>query len=105
MSAGTAPPVMATGYWTLDRVAAALAPHADGNLPFGSTELHAVSTDTRPFRTRTRSSSSSIPPRRRSPIPSSPISVVKPSPFAATVTPIRDGRRRTACETASRMSW
>ena len=47
MSAGTAPPAAATGYWTLDRVAAALAPHADGNLPLGSTELHAVSTDTR----------------------------------------------------------
>jgi UDP-N-acetylmuramoyl-tripeptide--D-alanyl-D-alanine ligase len=47
MSAGTALPVTATGFWTLDRVAAALAPHATGNLPRGSTPLRAVSTDTR----------------------------------------------------------
>jgi UDP-N-acetylmuramoyl-tripeptide--D-alanyl-D-alanine ligase len=47
MSAGTALPVTATGFWTLDRVAAALTPHASGNLPRGSTPLRAVSTDTR----------------------------------------------------------
>src|SRR5690606_12381320 len=47
MSAGTAMPVAATGFWTLDRVASALAPHAAGNLPHGSTPLRAVSTDTR----------------------------------------------------------
>ena len=47
MSAGTAMPAVATGFWTLDRVASALAPHAAGNLPLGSTPLRAVSTDTR----------------------------------------------------------
>ena len=47
MSTGTALPAAATGFWTLDRVADALRPHASGNLPIGSTQLHAVSTDTR----------------------------------------------------------
>jgi UDP-N-acetylmuramoyl-tripeptide--D-alanyl-D-alanine ligase len=47
MSVGTALPSAATGFWTLDRVAAALAPLASGNLPMGTTPLHAVSTDTR----------------------------------------------------------
>ena len=47
MSAGTALPAAATGFWTLDRVASALKAHASGNLPLGSTPLRAVSTDTR----------------------------------------------------------
>ena len=47
MSAGTAMPAAVTGFWTLDRVAAALAPHAAVNLPRGSTALRAISTDTR----------------------------------------------------------
>jgi UDP-N-acetylmuramoyl-tripeptide--D-alanyl-D-alanine ligase len=47
VSAGTAAPGLATGFWTLDRVAAALAAHADGNLPLGSEPLRAVCTDTR----------------------------------------------------------
>ena len=47
MSQGAAPPTASTGYWTMDRVAAALAPLADGNLPLGSAPLTAVSTDTR----------------------------------------------------------
>ena len=47
MSSGTLPASVYTGFWTLDRVAAALTPHSDVNLPLGSTELRAVSTDTR----------------------------------------------------------
>lgn len=47
MSSGTVPASVSTGFWTLDRVAAALGPHSDVNLPLGSTELRAVSTDTR----------------------------------------------------------
>ena len=47
MSAASAPPVVETGFWSLDRVAAALTPHAEGNLPLGSQPLRAVSTDTR----------------------------------------------------------
>ncbi|HUF30315.1 MAG TPA: UDP-N-acetylmuramoyl-tripeptide--D-alanyl-D-alanine ligase [Gemmatimonadaceae bacterium] len=47
MSSGTAIPAAATGFWTLERVAAALAPFAGGNLPSGSTPLRAVCTDTR----------------------------------------------------------
>lgn len=38
---------MTIPFWTLDRVAQALAPHAPGNLPAGSTSLRAISTDTR----------------------------------------------------------
>ena len=37
MSAGTAMPVAATGFWTLDRVASALAPHAAGNATHSAT--------------------------------------------------------------------
>lgn len=44
---GTPLPAGATGFWTLDRLAAALADHADGNLPLGSQPLRAISTDTR----------------------------------------------------------
>lgn len=38
---------MSTGFWTLDRVAAALADQAVGKLPHGSGELNGVTTDTR----------------------------------------------------------
>ena len=38
---------MSTGFWTLDRVAAALADQADGKLPRGPTELTGITTDTR----------------------------------------------------------
>jgi UDP-N-acetylmuramoyl-tripeptide--D-alanyl-D-alanine ligase len=47
VSGATAPPAASAGFWTLDRVAAALAPLAEVNLPLGSTALRAVSTDTR----------------------------------------------------------
>lgn len=38
---------MTTGFWTLDRVAAALAPCASGALPRGTAPLHGICTDTR----------------------------------------------------------
>jgi UDP-N-acetylmuramoyl-tripeptide--D-alanyl-D-alanine ligase len=38
---------VSTGFWTLDRVAAALADQAVGKLPHGSGELNGVTTDTR----------------------------------------------------------
>jgi len=38
---------LSTGFWTLDRVAAALADQADGKLPRGPTELTGITTDTR----------------------------------------------------------
>ncbi len=38
---------MSGGFWTLDRVADALAEHATAQLPRGAAPLHAVSTDTR----------------------------------------------------------
>jgi UDP-N-acetylmuramoyl-tripeptide--D-alanyl-D-alanine ligase len=38
---------LSTGFWTLDRVAAALADQAVGKLPRGATELTGVTTDTR----------------------------------------------------------
>ena len=41
---------MRPGFWTLDRVAAALRPHAVGALPRGTAELAGVSTDTRTVR-------------------------------------------------------
>lgn len=47
MSAGTTIPAAVAGFWTLERVAAALAPFGSGNHPSGSTPLRAVSTDTR----------------------------------------------------------
>lgn len=47
MSAVTSMPHVATGFWTLDRVAAALNGLGKGNLPAGSQALAAVSTDTR----------------------------------------------------------
>jgi UDP-N-acetylmuramoyl-tripeptide--D-alanyl-D-alanine ligase len=36
-----------TGFWTLDRIAAALEPHSTGSLPRGSTEVKTITTDTR----------------------------------------------------------
>jgi UDP-N-acetylmuramoyl-tripeptide--D-alanyl-D-alanine ligase len=36
-----------SGFWTLDRLAAALEPHSSGALPRGTTELHSITTDTR----------------------------------------------------------
>jgi UDP-N-acetylmuramoyl-tripeptide--D-alanyl-D-alanine ligase len=36
-----------TGFWNLDRIATALEPHSNGSLPRGSTEVKAITTDTR----------------------------------------------------------
>jgi UDP-N-acetylmuramoyl-tripeptide--D-alanyl-D-alanine ligase len=44
------PPVDAPVFWTLDRVAAALAPHAPAPIPRGAQRLGKVSTDTRSIR-------------------------------------------------------
>jgi UDP-N-acetylmuramoyl-tripeptide--D-alanyl-D-alanine ligase len=38
---------MSAGFWTLDRIAAALEPHATGSLPRGSGSVGAITTDTR----------------------------------------------------------
>ncbi|HMH84629.1 MAG TPA: UDP-N-acetylmuramoyl-tripeptide--D-alanyl-D-alanine ligase [Gemmatimonadaceae bacterium] len=38
---------MSTGFWTLDRIAAALADQASGKLPRGSSEVSGITTDTR----------------------------------------------------------
>ncbi|MDP9204472.1 MAG: UDP-N-acetylmuramoyl-tripeptide--D-alanyl-D-alanine ligase [Gemmatimonadota bacterium] len=38
---------MSTGFWTLDRIAAALGEHASGSLPRGPASVNAISTDTR----------------------------------------------------------
>ncbi|HWJ41023.1 MAG TPA: Mur ligase domain-containing protein, partial [Candidatus Limnocylindrales bacterium] len=38
---------MSTGFWTLDRIASALADEAVGKLPRGSAELTGITTDTR----------------------------------------------------------
>lgn len=38
---------MSTGFWTLDRIAEALAEHAVGKLPHGTTETTGITTDTR----------------------------------------------------------
>ena len=38
---------MSAGFWTLDRIAAALAAHSTGSLPRGSTEVRGITTDTR----------------------------------------------------------
>ncbi|MEO8911000.1 MAG: UDP-N-acetylmuramoyl-tripeptide--D-alanyl-D-alanine ligase [Gemmatimonadaceae bacterium] len=38
---------MSTGFWTLDRIADALAEHSAGALPRGSTQVHSITTDTR----------------------------------------------------------
>ncbi|MDQ6768642.1 MAG: UDP-N-acetylmuramoyl-tripeptide--D-alanyl-D-alanine ligase [Gemmatimonadota bacterium] len=38
---------MSTGFWTLDRIAAALEQHAAGSLPRGSTAVSGITTDTR----------------------------------------------------------
>ena len=38
---------MSTGFWTLDRIAAALADQATGKLPRGSSEVSGITTDTR----------------------------------------------------------
>ena len=38
---------MSTGFWTLDRIAAALEPHSTGSAPRGSTEVRGITTDTR----------------------------------------------------------
>src|SRR4051812_31642297 len=36
-----------SGFWTLDRLAAALEPHSSGSLPRGTTEVRSITTDTR----------------------------------------------------------
>ena len=38
---------MSTGFWTLDRIAAALEAHSTGSAPRGSTEVRGITTDTR----------------------------------------------------------
>lgn len=38
---------MSAGFWTLDRIAAALEPHASGSLPRGSATVNGITTDTR----------------------------------------------------------
>jgi len=38
---------VSTGFWTLERIAAALEPHATGSLPRGSASVSAITTDTR----------------------------------------------------------
>lgn len=38
---------MSTGFWTLDRIAAALEEHATGSLPRGTTSVSGITTDTR----------------------------------------------------------
>lgn len=38
---------MSTGFWTLDRIADALAGHSTGSLPRGSAHVHGITTDTR----------------------------------------------------------
>ena len=38
---------MSTGFWTLDRIAAALEAHSTGSAPRGSTEMRGITTDTR----------------------------------------------------------
>ncbi len=38
---------MSTGFWTLDRIAAALEDHASGSLPRGSSGVNGITTDTR----------------------------------------------------------
>ncbi len=38
---------MSTGFWTLDRIAAALGEHASGSLPRGPASVNAITTDTR----------------------------------------------------------
>jgi len=38
---------VSTGFWTLDRIAAALEAHSTGSAPRGSTEVRGITTDTR----------------------------------------------------------
>jgi len=38
---------LSTGFWTLDRIAAALQPHSNGSLPRGSASVTGITTDTR----------------------------------------------------------
>ena len=38
---------MSVGFWTLDRIAAALKDQADGNLPRGHAEVTGITTDSR----------------------------------------------------------
>ncbi|MDQ6689285.1 MAG: Mur ligase domain-containing protein, partial [Gemmatimonadota bacterium] len=38
---------MSTGFWTLDRIAAALDNHSTGSAPRGSTQVRGITTDTR----------------------------------------------------------
>jgi UDP-N-acetylmuramoyl-tripeptide--D-alanyl-D-alanine ligase len=38
---------VSTGFWTLDRIAAALEEHSTGSIPRGSTSVNAITTDTR----------------------------------------------------------
>jgi UDP-N-acetylmuramoyl-tripeptide--D-alanyl-D-alanine ligase len=38
---------VSTGFWTLDRIADALAEHSTGSLPRGAAHVHAITTDTR----------------------------------------------------------
>jgi UDP-N-acetylmuramoyl-tripeptide--D-alanyl-D-alanine ligase len=41
---------VSTGFWTLDRIAAALGEHAAGSLPRGATSVNGITTDTRKIR-------------------------------------------------------
>ncbi|MGH7651473.1 MAG: Mur ligase domain-containing protein, partial [Gemmatimonadaceae bacterium] len=38
---------MSSGFWTLDRIAAALIEQSSGSLPRGTASVHAITTDTR----------------------------------------------------------